>query len=144
MDLNKVMVIGNVTKDPESKTLPSGSQVANVTVATNFTWKDQAGQKQTKAEFHSIVAFRGLAEVISKYVKKGSKVYVEGRVQTRSWDDPSGQKRYKTEIIADNLILLDRAGSTPSGNSEKYAQSAAVDTSTPETIEEINIEDIPF
>lgn len=149
MDLNKVMLIGNVTRDPEVRTTPSGVTVASLGIATNLIWKDKDGARQQKAEYHAIVAWRKLGEIVGSYVKKGSRVYVEGRLETRTWDDASGVKRYKTEIIADNLILLDRASrggdssmnepqpSVPAGPTAKQ-QSAEV----PE--EEINIEDIPF
>ena len=104
------MIIGNMTRDPEVKTTPSGQTVANFSVATNLVWTDQSGQKQEKAEFHNIVAWRKLADICGQYLKKGGKVYVEGRLQTRSWDDQTGNKKYRTEIIADNVIMLDRAG----------------------------------
>lgn len=155
MDLNKAMIIGNVTRDPETRTTPSGATVANFSVATNLVWKDQSGQRQEKAEFHNVVAWRRLAETINQYVKKGSRVYVEGRIQTRSWDDQQGVKRYRTEIIADNLIMLDRA---PQGSGRGY-QAPAPQTEQPAPAddfaqprqakngsaeEEINVEDIPF
>src|SRR3989339_527335 len=110
MDLNKVMIIGNVVRDPEMRSTPGGQNVSSFSIATNLVWKDQSGQKQEKAEFHNIVAWRRLAEISSQYLKKGSKIYIEGRLQTRSWDDPNGIKRYKTEIIAENMIMLDRIG----------------------------------
>lgn len=116
MNLNKAMIIGNLTKDPEVRTTPSGTQVATFSVATNYIWKDQAGQKQEKAEFHNIVAWRKLAEICGQYIKKGSKVYIEGRLQTRDWTGQDGVKRYTTEIIADNMIMLDRVGGTTPTN----------------------------
>lgn len=148
MDLNRVSLIGNVVRDPEVRTTPSGQSVANITVATNLIWKDKDGKRQQKAEFHSIVAWRKLGEIVGSYVKKGGRVYVEGRLETRSWDDPNGVKRYKTEIIADNLILLDRPGAQqadmrePTGASEQPAAPTAPSSGPAE--EEINIEDIPF
>jgi len=152
MDLNKVMIIGNVTRDPEVKTTPTGQNVANFSVATNLVWTDQSGKKQEKAEFHNIVAWRKLADICGQYLKKGSKVYLEGRLQTRSWDDQSGAKRYRTEIIADNMIMLDKAGSSAGARSQT---APAHDYSQPEPInaepaqplpneEEINVDDIPF
>ena len=150
MDLNKAMIIGNITRDPEVRTTPSGLPVVSFSVATNLVWTDQSGQKQEKAEFHNIVAWRKLAEIIGQYVKKGSKVYIEGRLQTRSWDDQSGVKRYRTEIVADNLIMLDRAGSS-TGAQKSQASAPAQDFSQPEPVAsqhneegEINVEDIPF
>lgn len=106
MDLNKAMLIGNVTQDPESRTTPQGQNVCSFSVATNFSWTDQSGQKQSRAEFHNIVAWRKLADICSQYLKKGKKVYVEGRLQTRNWEGNDGVKRYRTEIIADNMIML--------------------------------------
>ncbi len=155
MDLNKAMIIGNVTRDPEIKTTPQGQTVANFAVATNLTWTDQSGQKQEKAEFHNIVAWRKLAEIMGQYLKKGSKVYIEGRIQTRSWEDQNNVKRYRTEIIADNMIML---GGKPSTFSPSEGEQAAPknDYAQPEpevsqpsvenksAEEEINVEDIPF
>ncbi|MFO0702343.1 MAG: single-stranded DNA-binding protein [Candidatus Andersenbacteria bacterium] len=106
MDLNKVMIIGNVTADPEVRTTPQGQNVCSYSVATNLVWTDQSGQKQQRAEFHNIVAWRKLADICAQYLKKGKKIYVEGRLQTRSWDGQDGVKRYRTEIVADNMIML--------------------------------------
>ncbi|MCD4760963.1 single-stranded DNA-binding protein, partial [bacterium] len=138
----------------------AGQNVTSFSVATNLVWKDQSGQKQEKVEFHNIVAWRRLAEISSQYLKKGSKVYIEGRIQTRSWDDPNGVKRYKTEIITENMIMLDRAGTAPSGggdfNTEQPSMGSepVVDVNKPTAVqndkksddseEEISIEDIPF
>lgn len=160
MNLNKAMVIGNVVRDPEMRTTPSGQNVTSFSVATNLVWKDQSGQKQEKAEFHNIVAWRRLAEISSQYLKKGSKVYIEGRIQTRSWDDPNGVKRYRTEIIAENMIMLDRAGQAPSGgdfdtsqpevgseptiNTEGQPVDDSKKKKSADSEEEISIEDIPF
>jgi single-strand DNA-binding protein len=146
MSLNKVMLIGNLTRDPELRTTPAGQSVATIGLATNFSWTDQSGQKQDKAEFHNVVLWRKLAEIATQYLKKGSKVYFEGRIQTRTWDDQAGVKRYRTEIIADTMIMLDR----PQGAGQSATPSASVQTepksdySQPEAIEEINVEDIPF
>lgn len=106
MDLNKAMLIGNITADPEVRTTPQGQNVCSFSVATNFSWTDQAGQKQSKAEFHNIVAWRKLADICAQYLKKGKKVYIEGRLQTRNWDGKDGVKRYRTELVADNMIML--------------------------------------
>jgi single-strand DNA-binding protein len=156
MNLNKAMIIGNVVRDPEMRSTPGGQNVTSFSVATNFVWKDQAGQKQEKAEFHNIVAWRRLAEITNQYLKKGAKVYIEGRMQTRSWDDPNGVKRYRTEIIADNLIMLDRAGnqefqgsnSAPRSNDRQPSytnnMSEGVQPAPEPSEEEISIEDIPF
>ena len=158
MDLNKTMIIGRVTQDPELKTIPSGQSVVSFSVATNRSWTDQQGQKQDKAEFHNIVAWRKLAEIIGQYVKKGSKIYIEGRLETRSWEDQQGVKKYRTEIIADNMIMLDSKGSnqgqgaapmapSPMAPAQGPAQGPATNApasgaSNPD--DEISVEDIPF
>ncbi len=109
--LNKVMLIGNLGKDPELRYTGSGVAVATFSLATNETWKDQDGNQQERTEWHNIVAWRKLAEIAGEYLKKGRKVYIEGRIQTRSYDDKNtGTKRYITEIVADNLLLLDPRG----------------------------------
>ncbi len=116
MNLNKAMIIGNITRDPEVRKTPNGQTVASFGVATNRRWTDQAGQKQEQVEYHNIVAWRRLAEIVGQYLKKGSKVYIEGRIQTRSWDDQSGTKRYKTEIVVENMIMLDKKGAVEQGS----------------------------
>jgi single-strand DNA-binding protein len=143
MNLNKVMLIGNVTRDPEVRTTPGGQNVTSFGVATNRRWKDQSGQQKDQVEFHNIVAWRRLAEIVGQYLKKGSKVYIEGRLQTRSWDDKSGVKRYKTEIIAENMIMLDKAGGSPASSAaEPSNEGVQPEPSSQEP--EINVEDIPF
>jgi len=144
MNLNKVMLIGNVTRDPEVRTTPSGQNVVSFGVATNRRWKDQSGQQKDQVEFHNIVAWRRLAEIVGQYLKKGSKVYIEGRLQTRSWDDKSGTKRYKTEIVAENLIMLDKAGSVSSASAASSAADTTAQPEPPSQEPEINVEDIPF
>src|SRR3990167_50730 len=124
MDLNKAMIIGRLTRDPEVRTIPSGQNVASFSVATNLVWSDGSGQKQERVEYHNIVAWRKLADICAQYLKKGHKVYIEGRLQTHSWDDQSGSKKYRTEIIADNMIMLDR----PDG------KSGAMPTAAKETV----------
>jgi len=145
-DLNKVMLIGNLTKDPEAKTLPSGQSLSNFSLATNRTWKDKDGSKKEQAEFHNIIAWGKLAEICNQYLKKGAKVYIEGRLQTRSWDDQNGVKKYRTEIIAENLSMLGARGtstSTSSGPSKPQSQDEELPIIQADE-EEINIEDIPF
>jgi len=142
MNLNKVMLIGNLTRDPELKTTPAGDSVASFSVATNFTWKDKEGNKQERAEFHNIVAWRKLAEIIGQYLKKGSKIYIEGRLQTRNWEDQNGTKRYRTEIIADNMIMLDSKGQNDYSPNDAPKQKD--EQPTPPAEDEINVEDIPF
>ena len=104
--LNKVMLIGNLGKDPEVRAIPSGVKVANFPIATSESYTGKDGNRVEKTEWHNIVMWRGLAEVAEKYLKKGNPVFIEGRLQTRSWDDQSGQKRYMTEIVADNMVML--------------------------------------
>lgn len=148
MDLNKVMLIGRLTRDPEIRTTPTGQTVASFSIATNRTWKDSAGNKKEKVEYHNIVAWRKLAEIIQQYVKKGSRLYLEGRLETRSWDDQTGNKKYRTEVIADSMIMLDTKGSSErTGAFTTTAVPRA--SSVPEPAvnnpnEEISVEDIPF
>jgi single-strand DNA-binding protein len=129
MNLNKAMIIGNLTRDPEVRNTPSGQPVASFSVATNFVWKDQSGQKQEKAEYHNVVAWRRLAEICGQYLKKGSKVYIEGRMQTRDWTGQDGVKKYRTEIVAENMIMLSSQGggaggySAPSAPRQNYSQN---------------------
>jgi len=147
MNLNKVMIIGNVTRDPEVRTTPNGQSVASIGVATNRRWKDQSGQQKEQVEYHNVVAWRKLSEIIGQYVKKGSKLYVEGRLQTRSWDDQSGVKKYKTEIVADSIIMLDRPSGSGAGKPVIQEKAATDETAQPEPASgepEINVEDIPF
>jgi single-strand DNA-binding protein len=107
MSVNKAILLGHVGRDPELRSLPSGGAVANFSLATSRRWKDKSGEKQEQTEWHQIVAFGRTAEVVGQYVHKGSKLYVEGRIQTRSWDDKqSGEKKYRTEIVADNVTFL--------------------------------------
>ncbi|PLX25115.1 single-stranded DNA-binding protein [Candidatus Parcubacteria bacterium] len=107
MDLNKVSLIGNLTADPEAKALSSGQNLAVLRLATNYTWKDaQTKSKKNRADFHRVVAWGSLADIINTYLKKGSKVYLEGRLQNRSWEDKDKNKHYMTEIVASDLIML--------------------------------------
>lgn len=139
MNLNKAMIIGNVTRDPESRNTPDGTPVTSFSVATNLRWTNKSGQKQDRAEYHNVVAWRKLADICAQYLKKGSKVYIEGRIQTRSWDDQQGQKHWRTEIIAENMIMLDKA------NTNVVADNSPTEPAAPEPSEEqINVEEIPF
>lgn len=140
MDLNKAMIIGRLTRDPDIRTTPNGAKVASFGVATNFTWTDQSGQKKEQVEFHNVVMWRGLAGIAEKYLKKGSRIYIEGRLQTRTWDGNDGQKRTRTEIVADNMLMLDSKGRTGA------AEPTIEQPSPPEEIPTIQIsnEDIPF
>ena len=152
MNLNKAMIIGNLTRDPEVRSTPGGSQVASFSVATNQVWVDQSGQKQERPEYHNIVAWKKLAEIVGKYLTKGSKVYVEGRLQTREWTGQDSIKRYRTEIVADNLIMLGGSGGQGGSNrpDNSFAQPS-MSSSEPvidfgDSIEEdeIKVENIPF
>lgn len=149
MYLNKVFLYGNLTRDPELKALPSGSNVANFGLATNRTYKDKNGQKQEATEFHNVVAFGRTAEVIAQYVKKGRPIFVEGRITTRSWEGKEdGKKQYRTEIIVENFQFGadgGRAAGSAGAASESHEQPAQKDSDEikyPD--EEINPEDIPF
>ncbi len=110
--VNKVILVGNLGDDPEVKTTPSGVPVANFSLATSEAWTDKDGERQERAEWHRLVLWRKLAEIAGQYLKKGNKIYIEGKLQTRSWEDNNGQRRYMTEVIVDNLEMLggDRAG----------------------------------
>jgi single-strand DNA-binding protein len=121
MNLNKAMIIGNLVRDPEIRNTTTGRNVASFSVATSYVWKDQAGAKQEKVEYHNVVAWARLAEIIGQYLKKGSKVYIEGRLQTRDWTGQDGVKRYRTEIIAENMIML---SSNPSSAGYSGGQTA--------------------
>src|SRR5690606_2291111 len=126
LSLNKALIIGNVTRDPEARTTPNGQTVASFGVATNRRWKDAtSGDWKDQAEFHNIVAWGRLAETCKQYLKKGSKVYIEGRMQTRTWDDQTGAKKNRTEIVADQMIMLDRAGA--GGGAPSAGQEAETD-----------------
>ena len=151
MYLNKALVIGNLTRDPEIKALPGGSKVCSFSVATNRVWKDKNGAKQEAADYHNIVVFGRQAETAAQYLKKGASVLVEGRMQTRSWDAADGQKKYRTEIVADRVQFGPRGSSASAGGSSpKAANEPAAEKDAPpiDTIdypeEEINPDDIPF
>lgn len=160
MDLNKVMIIGRLTREPELRTTPNGASVCQLGLATNYVYTNQqSGQKVEQVEYHNVVLWRKLAEIANQYLKKGQRVYIEGRLATRSWDAQDGTKRSKTEIVCDNMIMLDggkgSSGAGPSGNSSAAGASSGPDSvnqSFPEeelpTIqaggEDISVEDIPF
>ena len=150
MDLNKVMIIGRLTRDPEIRTTSNGANVASFAVATGFSWTDQQGQKKEQTEFHNVVAWRKLADIIAQYLKKGSQVYIEGRLQTRSWDGQDGKKNYRTEIVADNMIMLGRPGgsaASPANNAPaSQPQPQEQQSEAPSKLPDIQIDDsdIPF
>ncbi|MCP3663735.1 MAG: single-stranded DNA-binding protein [Gammaproteobacteria bacterium] len=125
--INKVILIGNLGGDPEIRYMPNGNAVANVTVATSESWKDKnTGESQERTEWHRVVFFRRLAEIVGEYLKKGSKVYIEGKLQTRKWQDKDGNDRYTTEIVANEMQMLDsRGGGAPmGGGGDKPSTSA--------------------
>ena len=147
--LNKAQVIGNLTRDPEVRQTPNGQTVATIGIATNRRWKNQAGETQEDVEFHSIVVWGKLAEICQQYLKKGSKAYFEGRLKTRNWEDPDGKKNYRTEIIAENMIMLDSRGGSAAGGvdaaSQENSHDAAAENQTPPPEEEeVKIDDLPF
>jgi len=156
MNLNRAMIIGNLTRDPESRTTTTGQSVCNFAVATSSQWTDAQGAKQERTEYHSIVAWGKLADICTQYLAKGRKVYVEGRLQTREWEGQDGAKKQRTEIVADNMIILDRP--PQGGASAAPARSLASDVppaaapaapAAPKVDQgmgdnEIRIEDIPF
>ncbi|HEX6466321.1 MAG TPA: single-stranded DNA-binding protein [Terriglobales bacterium] len=154
--VNKVILVGNLGKDPEVKYTPSGVAVAKFSLATNERFKDKSGEWQDRTEWHNIVAWQRLAEIVGEYVKKGSKLYIEGKLQTSSWDDKeSGQKKYRTEIVANDLVLLSgrgEGGEEGGGGSRSFSRGAASSNSSfdqraPEgnfAQAEITDDDIPF
>jgi single-strand DNA-binding protein len=155
MDLNKVMIIGRLTRDPELRTTPNGASVCQLGIATNYVYTNQqSGQKVEQVEYHNVVVWRKLAEIANQYLKKGRRVYIEGRLQTRSWDAQDGSKRSKTEIVGDNMIMLD-GGQGGGSAATPASRSEVVDATTQSFPEEelpviqqpsndINVEDIPF
>lgn len=147
MYLNKAIVIGNLTRDPELRSLPSGIKVCSFSLATNRVWKDKNGAKQESADYHNVVVFGRQAETVAQYMKKGSSMLVEGRMQTRSWEDKtSGEKKYRTEIVADRTQFGPKSGGgTPNASPKSAEPSAPEEVDTIEYPEEdINPEDIPF
>lgn len=149
MDLNRTTLIGRLTRDPEVRSTPSGRSVASITIATGRAWTDQNGQKQKESEFHNVVMWAKLADIAGQYLKKGARLYVEGRLKTREWTGQDGVKRYRTEIIGENMIMLDGPRSGASGQSTSSSSSApsySEQESQPQEVieEEIKVEDIPF
>jgi len=145
--VNKVILVGNLGKDPEVRYSPSGSAMANVTLATTESWKDkQTGEKQEKTEWHRVVFFNRLAEIVGEYLKKGSQVYVEGRLQTRKWQGQDGQDRYTTEIVANEMQMLGgRAGGGTSdwGANQDSGAGQAAPAGSPPPADDFD-DDVPF
>lgn len=163
--LNRAQIVGNLTRDPEMRYVPSGQAVCSFSVATNRRWKDKDGNQQDQTEFHNIVAWGKLAEISNQYLKKGNKVYLEGRLQTRTWDGQDGSKKNRTEIVAENMIFLTPKGApiqsdsvpdedTKTENADKTEtiktkkSEKADDKKNPpaggEELDEINLDEIPF
>lgn len=154
MNLNKAIIVGNVAQDPQLKTIPSGQSVCTFSVATNRVWTGQNNQKQQSVEFHNVVLWQRLAEIAAKYLKKGGLVLIEGRIQTRSWQDKTGVKKYRTEIVGESLQLgprpvgsLNQAGPAsipPERDSDETMQENIPIIQEGKEDGEINIKDIPF
>lgn len=168
MDLNKVMLIGRLTRDPEVRNTPQGITVANFGLATGRVWKDAQGNQQENTEFHNVVAWRRLGEICGQYLSKGRQIYIEGHLQTRNWQDQNGAKHYRTEVVADNMIMLgsrsDNQGQPSNNQNNTYQNNTQQQASPapqiqqeppatppmeeqpagPVNEEEIRIEDIPF
>lgn len=158
MNINKVFIAGNLTRDPDLKSLPSGAKVCNFSIATNRIWKDASGARQEAVDYHNIAVYGRSAEVCAQYLRKGSTLFVEGRLQTRSWEGQDGKKQYRTDIIADKFQFVgarrDTGNQQPGGvyrkASDAPAQNQAQDMGGDEDFEEMNYpdelnpEDIPF
>lgn len=151
MYINKAIIYGNLTREPELKSLPSGAQVCEFGVATNRVWKDKNGVRQESVDYHNVVVFGRQAELIKQYLHKGNGVFLEGRIQTRSWDAQDGTKRYRTEIVADRIQFGPKGGASSGGSYEQKSPSDNKSDSKKEEApsieypeEEINAEDIPF
>jgi single-strand DNA-binding protein len=150
MSLNRVQLIGNLTRDPEVKQVPGGQTVATLSLATNFSWTDQSGNRQDKAEYHNVVVWRKLAEICGQYLRKGSKIFIEGRMQTRDWEGEDGVKRYRTEVVADNMIMLDRKGGEMGGGQDfggginKREDAPSKQGAAVMMEDDVTIDDLPF
>ncbi len=150
--INKVILIGNLGKDPEVRYLDSGVAVANITLATTENYKNKEGERVSQTEWHDIVLWRGLAEIAEKYLKKGSSVYIEGKIRTRKWEDKDGNNRYRTEILANNMTMLGgrNSGEVVSSNEEikDKPESKSSDPSdiisSPDSSKSDNTDDLPF
>jgi single-strand DNA-binding protein len=147
--LNKATLIGNLTRDPELRKTAGGQSVTSFSIATNRVFTTAAGEKKDQADYHNIVAWGRLAEICAQYLTKGKKVYVDGRIQSREWEGQDGVKRYRTEIVAENLIMLDRPSAGQGGGSYQKAEGSSSvpqmdDAPLPPAEDEIKLEDIPF
>ncbi|MBI4920096.1 single-stranded DNA-binding protein [Candidatus Azambacteria bacterium] len=146
MNLNKVFILGNLTRDPELRQTPSGQNVASFGVATNRMWTNSSGEKQNQTEFHNIVLWGRLAEIAHQYLAKGRLVFIEGRISTSSWQDQNGQKRTRTEIIAENMQLGPRMAAAPSSSypAQAPSQSPARNYAEPEVLPEVQLDETPI
>jgi len=147
MDLNRATILGRLTRDPEVRTTQTGKTVTTLSLATNRVWTDQTGAKQEQAEFHNCVLWGKIGEIAGQYLNKGRRVYVEGRIQTRDWTGQDGVKKYRTEIVVDNMIMLDgpRGASQPVANNASLTSDDGIMSPSDEPVEdEIKVEDIPF
>lgn len=148
MDLNRASILGRLTRDPEVKTTPNGRTVASMTVVTNRSWTDQSGNKQERPEFHNCVLWGKIGEIAGQYMTKGRRVYLEGRIETRDWTGQDGVKRYRTEIIADNMIMLDgprgAGGGAPASSDDVPPMPGSTGPAGGDIVEEVKVEDIPF
>lgn len=152
MYINKVILFGNLTRDPELKALPSGMNVVNFSIATNRVFRDRDGKKQEQTEFHNIVVFGKQADTVAQYMKKGSSVFIEGRLQTRSWDDKtSGEKKYRTEVIAERVQFGPKgsggasgASTSPKGEEQEQSGASGGGNGIEYPKDDINPDDIPF
>ncbi|KKR30986.1 MAG: single-stranded DNA-binding protein [Candidatus Zambryskibacteria bacterium RIFCSPHIGHO2_02_FULL_39_16] len=149
MYFNRAIIIGNLTRDPELKSLPSGVQITTLGIATNRVWKDKNGAKQESTDYHNVVVFGRQAETTAQYLRKGSSVLIEGRMQTRSWDAPDGTKKYRTEVVADRVQFGPRRDNvTPSAKGDLSKETDNQETPPADAIEypeeNINVDDIPF
>ncbi|MGH8729505.1 MAG: single-stranded DNA-binding protein [Burkholderiales bacterium] len=143
--VNKVILVGNLGRDPEVRYMPDGGAVTNISIATTDVWKDKGGEKQERTEWHRVVFFSKLAEIAGEYLKKGSQVYVEGRLQTRKWQDKEGQDRYTTEIVADRMQMLgSRSGSVGTSDAAEREAPAASKPAKKATAFDDLEDDIPF
>ncbi len=142
--LNRAQVIGNLTREPELKQTQGGQSVCTFGIATNRSWKDASGQKREEVEFHNIVVWGKLAEICGEYLKKGTKVYIDGRLQTRNWEDDANIKHYRTEIVGDNMIILTPKGGGGGGSYDNSSPAPAPAAAEPAVGEDISAEDLPF
>jgi single-strand DNA-binding protein len=144
MNLNRAIIVGRITRNPEVRTTPNGQSVASFGIATNRFWKGADGQKQEKVEFHNIVAWGKLAEICSQYVTKGQLILIEGRIETRTWETPDGNKKNRTEIVAENMQMGPRTQGSMQRESAQENDLQNSPSQSQSSEEEINIEEIPF